>query len=140
MRHGYRFLHPGELEAPQELQPAVVLDTTLDAIAERLTDTHMAEPGCGNRYVIRDRDGRTLLLELDGIQLAFVAYDERPDLVHVFVKDSVVGHHTRRLETLLRALPIRNVRGDWWSRQDQPGWPGNSAQPFYFSSYGSMLP
>jgi hypothetical protein len=35
-----------------------------------------------------------------------------------------------RLLRLLALLPLSGVAGDWWTRDDQPRWPGNGADTF----------
>ncbi|CAH2900954.1 MAG: hypothetical protein PPHEMADM_4295 [uncultured Paraburkholderia sp.] len=63
------------------------------------------------------------------MQLVFVSFNEEPREVHVFVADRNVQKAGELLE-LLDRLPLPGVEGDWWTREDQPRWPGNTAETF----------
>jgi len=113
-----RHLSPEQLEAPSDLQPAVALRTRLSTVAHQL-----------HGKMRREGDARAVIIEIDGIVLAFISYDSDPDTVHVFVPDNFARRKSD-FENLLKALPIEGVEAGWWKRRDELDWPGNSAPSF----------
>ncbi|CAB3754509.1 MULTISPECIES: hypothetical protein [Burkholderia] len=121
-----RPLSPEHLESPAELQPAVALRTKLPTLAHSL-----------HGKIRREGDARALLVEIDGVAFAFVSYDSDPEVVHVFVPDSLARRKSH-FESVLKALPVRNVEAGWWKRRDQQDWPGNDARSFVIGGSGAV--
>jgi hypothetical protein len=126
VRHSYRLTRPEELAAPGEMEPAVVLRVSLEAIANVVAKKAGKK---GSNLIFHNRDSDAMYLRVDDVPLAFVSFNEEPREVHVFVADRDVQGQSGLLE-LLGRLPLSGVEGDWWMRKDQPRWPGNSAGTF----------
>lgn len=126
MSHPYRLTCPEELAAPGEMEPAVVLRVSLKAIANVVAEK-VGEKGAN--LIIHARDSDAMYLRVDDVPLAFVSFNAEPREVHVYVADRDVQGESGLLE-LLGRLPLSGVEGDWWTRDDQPSWPGNRAGTF----------
>ncbi|MEX3958750.1 hypothetical protein [Trinickia sp. EG282A] len=126
MSYPYRLMLPEELAAPGEMEPAVVLRISLAAIADAL-----AERTGGKDFppIFRNKDSDAMFLQVDEVPLVFVSFNEEPREVHVYVADRNV-HGESALLQLLNRLPLDGIEGAWWAREDQPTWPGNSANTF----------
>lgn len=132
MSHPYRLIRPGELAAPGEMEPAVVLRVSLQAIANVIAEN------VGERSsspIFHDRDSDAMYLRVDDVPLVFVSFNEEPREVHVYVADRNVQGESGLLE-LLDRLPLSGVAGEWWTRDDQPRWPGNRARSFVIRHRG----
>jgi hypothetical protein len=122
----FRLLQRDELRAPMKMEPAVVLRTSLSALAISLGQSLELPPAA----IFHARDSYALYVEVAGIQLGFVEFSEQPHEIHVYAGDHDVGQDAGGFLGLLESLPIDGVHGDWWVRHDQPGWPGNGASTF----------
>jgi hypothetical protein len=134
MSYPYRLMRPEEIAAPGEMEPAVVLQVSLAAIAQALAErigTKDFNP------IFHDRDSDAIYVRVEDVPLVFVSFNEEPREVHVYVADRNV-HAQSSLLHLLGRLPLSGVRGDWWTREDQPGWPGNDADAFVIHHRRSM--
>lgn len=132
MSHPYRLIRPEELATPGEMEPAVVLRVSLEAIASVIADK-VGERG--SNPVFHDRDSDAMYLRVDDVPLVFVSFNEEPCEVHVYVADRNVQGESDLL-ALLGQLPLSGVEGDWWTREDQPCWPGNRAGSFVIHHRG----
>jgi len=126
MSHPYRMIRPEELAAPGEMEPAVVLRVSLKVIANVVAENVGKK---GANFIFHAPDSDAMYLQLDDVPLAFVSFIEARGEVHVYVADRNVQGESRGLELLSR-LPLSGVEGHWWTREDQPCWPGNRAGPF----------
>ncbi|CAM2154516.1 conserved hypothetical protein [Paraburkholderia tropica] len=135
MSPSFRMMRPDELEAPQDMEPAVVLGITLNRLlrALNLNSRDRSIPIFNNR----DRDA--LYLEMGDVQLAFVAFAEEPREVHVYAHDRDV-RRAEKFVQLLEQLPLEDIDGAWWVRSDQPYWPGNNAKHFTINSHSRRRP
>jgi hypothetical protein len=124
--HPYRLTRPEELAAPGEMEPAVVLRVSLEAIANVVAKKAGKK---GANAIFHNRDSDAMYLRVDDVPLALVSFNEEPREVHVYVADRDVQGESGLLE-LLGRLPLSGVEGSWWTRKDQPRWPGNSAGTF----------
>lgn len=132
MSYPYRLIRPEELAAPGEMEPAVVLRISLKKIADIITER------VGRRSsspIFHDHGSDAMYLRVDQVSLAFVSFNEEPREVHVYVADRNVRGKSNLLE-LLGRLPLSGVEGDWWTRDDQPRWPGNGAESFIIGQRG----
>ncbi|PRY07056.1 hypothetical protein [Paraburkholderia sp. BL25I1N1] len=123
----YRILKISELRDPGDMQPAIVLDSPINDVARHLN----AHP------TLIDGDERSwrLLVDLDGVQLAMIAYEGDPGFVHIYVTDNAIQDRGPfKFEKLLSKLPLRHVKAGWWERKDVPGWPGNHHRSFVINS------
>lgn len=132
MSHPYRLIRPEELAAPGEMEPAVVLRVSLNAIANVVAE-RLGEKGASLIFHARDSDA--MYLRVDDVPLVFVSFNEQPLEVHVYVADRNVQGERGLLE-LLGRLPLSGIEGDWWTREDQPRWPGNRAGTFVIRRRG----
>lgn len=132
MSYPYRLIRPEELAAPSEMEPAVVLRVSLKKIATLIAEK-VGERG--SSPIFHDRDSDALYLRVDDVPLAFVSFNEEPREVHVYVADRNVRGKSNLLD-LLGRLPLSGVEGDWWTRDDQPRWPGNGAETFVIRQRG----
>jgi hypothetical protein len=131
MSHPYRLTRPEELAAPGEMEPAVVLRVSLKAIANVVADKVGKKDA---NLIFHDRDD-AMSFQVDDVPLVFVSFNEEPREVHVHVADRNVQGEGGLLE-LLGRLPLSGVEGDWWTREDQPRWPGNRAVTFVIRHRG----
>jgi len=76
-----------------------------------------------------------MYLRVDDVPLVFVSFNEEPREVHVYVADRDV-HGESSLLHLLEQLPLAGTEGGWWTRDDQPHWPGNRANTFVIRHRG----
>ncbi|WCM23631.1 hypothetical protein NDK50_22490 [Paraburkholderia bryophila] len=132
MSHPYRLIRPEELPAPGEMEPAVVLRVSLEAIAN-VVAAKVGKKGANPIYHAADSD--VMYLQVNDVPLAFVAFNEEPREVHVYVADRNVQGQSHLLE-LLGRLPLAGVDGHWWTRADQPRWPGNTVGTFVIRHRG----
>ena len=132
MSYPYRLIRPEELAAPGQMEPAAVLRVSLKAIANIIAEKVGEE---GFNAIFHNRDSDAMYLRVDDVPLVFVSFNEEPREVHVYVADRNVQGESRLLELLCR-LPLSGVEGDWWTRKDQPRWPGNRAETFVIRHRG----
>lgn len=132
MSHSYRLTCPEELAAPGEMEPAVVLRVSLETIANVVGKK---AGGTGANLVFHARDSDAMYFRVDDVPLVFVSFNEEPREVHVYVADRNVSGESGLLN-LLGRLPLSGVEGDWWTRDDQPRWPGNRAETFVIRRQG----
>jgi hypothetical protein len=114
------------------MEPAVVLRVSLQAIANVIAE-NVGERS--SNPIFHDRDSDTMYLRVDDVPLVFVSFNEEPREVHVYVADRNVQGESGLLE-LLGRLPLFGVAGEWWTRDDQPRWPGNRARSFVIRHRG----
>jgi hypothetical protein len=133
--HPYRVTRPEELAIPGEMEPAVVLRVSLKSIAKVVAKKSGKK---GSNLIFHSRDSDAMYLQVDDVPLAFVSFNEEPREVHVYLADRDVQGESGLLE-LLGRLPLSGVEGDWWTRKDQPRWPGNSAGTFVIRRLGRRL-
>ncbi|MFL9951125.1 hypothetical protein PQR68_34565 [Paraburkholderia agricolaris] len=126
MSYRYTLIRPEELAAPGEMEPAVVLRISLAAIANALSERIGIT---GFNPIVSDRDSDAMYVRIDNVSLGFVSFNEEQSEVHVYVEDRNVQGEGSLLR-LLALLPLSGVEGDWWTREDQPHWPGNGADTF----------
>jgi hypothetical protein len=126
MNNRYTLIHPGELAALGAMEPAVVLRISLAAMADTLAEQIGTS---GFNAIASDRDSDAMYVRVDDVPLVFVSFREEPSEVHVYVEDRNVQGEGSLLR-LLALLPLSGVEGDWWTREDQPRWPGNGANTF----------
>lgn len=132
MSYPYRLIRPEELAAPGEMEPAVVLRVSLKKIANVIAERVGHR---GSSPIFHDRDSDAIYLRVDDVPLVFVSFNEEPREVHVYVADQNVQGKIGLLD-LLGRLPLSGVEGDWWTRDDQPRWPGNGAGTFVIRQRG----
>lgn len=126
MNHPYRLIRPEELLAPGEMEPAVVLRVSLETVA------NVVAKNVGNKgvnVIFHGSDSDAMYLQVGDVPLAFVSFNEEPREVHVYVAQRHVrgpGHFLQ----LLDRLPLAGIEGHWWTRADQPHWPGNRTGTF----------
>lgn len=126
MNYRYTLTRPEELAAAGEMEPAVVLRISLAAVANALSQRIGTT---GFNPIVSDRDSDAMYVRVDNVPFAFVSFNEEPSEVHVYVEDRNVQGREGLLR-LLALLPLSGVVGDWWTRDDQPRWPGNGADTF----------
>ncbi|NYH25992.1 hypothetical protein [Paraburkholderia bryophila] len=126
MIYRYTLTRPEELAAGGEMEPAVVLRISLAAIANAIADRIETK---GFNPIVSDRDSDAMYVRVDDVPLVFVSFNEEPSEVHVYAEDRKVEGRSSLLR-LLALLPLSGVEGDWWTRDDQPRWPGNGADTF----------
>lgn len=117
---------------PGDMELAVVLRVSLNAIANVVAEK-LGEKGASLIFHARDSDA--MYLRVDDVPLVFVSFNEQPCEVHVYVADRNVQGERGLLE-LLGRLPLSGIEGDWWTREDQPRWPGNRAGTFVIRHRG----
>jgi hypothetical protein len=132
MTHPYSLMRPEELAAPGEMEPAVVLRVSLKAIANIVAEKIGEKVA---NLIFHARDSDAMYLRVDAVPLVFVSFKEQPSEVHVYVADRNVKGERGFLE-LLGRLPLFDIEGDWWTREDQPRWPGNRAGTFVIRRRG----
>jgi hypothetical protein len=132
MTHPYSLIRPEELAAPGEMEPAVVLRVSLKAIANIVAEKIGEKVA---NLIFHARDSDAMYLRVDDVPLVFVSFNEQPREVHVYVADRNVKGERGLLELLSR-LPLSGIEGDWWTREDQPRWPGNRAGTFVIRRRG----
>lgn len=126
MRYPYRLIRPEQLATPGQMEPAVVLRVSLKAIANVIAEK-VGEKGFN--AIFHNRDSDAMYLRVDDVPLVFISFNEEPREVHVYVADRNVRGESSLLE-LLGRLPLSGIEGNWWTREDQPRWPGNRAATF----------
>lgn len=132
MSYPYRLISPEELASPREMEPAVVLRLPLEKFANVIAE-HV---GMVKRdLVFHDLNSDVMYLRVDNVPLAFVSFNEEPREMHVYVADRNVKGESNLLALLAR-LPLAGVEGDWWTREDQPTWPGNGSETFVIRERG----
>jgi hypothetical protein len=123
----YRLLNAEMLESLADLRSAVSLRISLEDLAHQLRSP-------ANR-IVREDDSQLLVVEAGGVQFALVSYDSDLDTVHVFLRDSV-ARDPELVEQLLNELPIQDIEGAWWKRENQQDWPGNDGRSFFVNQAG----